>query len=66
MFKCNAEADDAVVCIAGTQEQVRMQTPVSAVCQKILVVMTERQFEERKTLLHKRDYQKEVSNYCYQ
>jgi hypothetical protein len=59
MAKYNVETEQAVVCLAGTCDVLKLQTPVSSVYQKSLAVMTQQQFAERK-LLPKREYQKEL------
>ena len=60
MVKYNVNTDEAVVCIAGTCDPVKIQTPVGVIGQKTLVVMSQQQFSERKSL-PRRDYQKELS-----
>lgn len=60
MLKYNIEPDEAVVCYAGTCDTVQMQTPINIVQTRILTVMSQQQFHERKQL-PKREYHKELN-----
>ncbi|KAL3123645.1 hypothetical protein niasHT_005673 [Heterodera trifolii] len=60
MAKYNVDSEQAVVCIAGTCEVLKLQTPVNAVYLKTLAVMSQQQFAERK-VMPKREYQKELT-----
>uniref|UniRef100_A0A1I8BX75 RGS domain-containing protein n=1 Tax=Meloidogyne hapla TaxID=6305 RepID=A0A1I8BX75_MELHA len=60
MSKYNVDTEQAVVCLAGTCDVLKLQTPVSTIYQKTLSVMTQQQFAERK-LLPKRETQKELN-----
>ncbi|KAI1712720.1 regulator of G protein signaling domain-containing protein [Ditylenchus destructor] len=60
MAKYNVDPEQAVVCVSGTCEIIKLPTPVSQIYQKSLTVMSEQQFAERK-LLPKREYQKELA-----
>uniref|UniRef100_A0A914GVB3 RGS domain-containing protein n=1 Tax=Globodera rostochiensis TaxID=31243 RepID=A0A914GVB3_GLORO len=60
MAKYNVDTEQAVVCIAGTCEVLKLQTPVCAVYLKTLAVLSQQQFAERK-VMPKREYQKELT-----
>ncbi|KAF7632159.1 RGS domain-containing protein [Meloidogyne graminicola] len=60
MSKYNVDTEQAIVCLAGTCDVLKLQTPVSNIYQKTLSVMTQQQFAERK-LLPKRELQKELT-----
>uniref|UniRef100_A0A915MMY7 RGS domain-containing protein n=1 Tax=Meloidogyne javanica TaxID=6303 RepID=A0A915MMY7_MELJA len=60
MSKYNVDTEQAIVCLAGTCDVLKLQTPVSNIYQKTLSVMTQQQFAERK-LLPKRETQKELT-----
>ncbi|CAK5007376.1 unnamed protein product [Meloidogyne enterolobii] len=60
MSKYNVDTEQAIVCLAGTCDVLKLQTPVSNIYQKTLSVMTQQQFAERK-LLPKREIQKELT-----
>uniref|UniRef100_A0A915CWQ1 RGS domain-containing protein n=1 Tax=Ditylenchus dipsaci TaxID=166011 RepID=A0A915CWQ1_9BILA len=59
MSKYNVDPDQAIVCISGTCEMVKLSTPINSIYQKSLTVMSEQQFSERKSI-PKKEYQKEL------
>ncbi|KAH7722596.1 Protein RGS-6 [Aphelenchoides avenae] len=62
MLKYNIEPDDAVVCYSATCDTVPMQTPVNSVQARVLTVMSQQQFHERKQL-PKREHHKELNSH---
>jgi len=61
MSKYNVDPEQAVVCVAGTCDVVKLPTPIATVYQKTLTVLsTHQQFAERK-LLTRKETQKELT-----
>uniref|UniRef100_A0A7E4WB42 RGS domain-containing protein n=1 Tax=Panagrellus redivivus TaxID=6233 RepID=A0A7E4WB42_PANRE len=59
LIKYNFDLNDVAVCFGGTCDQVPLLTSVGSICPRMVTVMTQQQFKDRK-LLPKREYQKEL------
>uniref|UniRef100_A0AC34QKA6 RGS domain-containing protein n=1 Tax=Panagrolaimus sp. JU765 TaxID=591449 RepID=A0AC34QKA6_9BILA len=59
LIKYNYDPTDVAACFAGTCDPVPMSTTVASITPRMITIMTQQQYKERK-LLPKREYQKEL------
>lgn len=59
LIKYNFDPNDIVTCFAGTCDPIHLSTTVASITPRMVTVMTQQQFKDRK-LLPKREYQKEL------